>query len=67
MLPDLVRALAQNMAAEGFFAQLNKTEKYAIILRLVKERTAIGRAARLNKMIATMAAGRIKIAGSQGT
>jgi uncharacterized protein YdeI (YjbR/CyaY-like superfamily) len=52
--PDLVKALAKNKAAARFFAQLNKSDQYAVILRLVKERTAAGRAARLAKIIASM-------------
>ena len=54
---DLVDALAGNKAAQTFFASLNKTERYAVILRLVKGRTAAGRAARLHRMMAAMAAG----------
>jgi uncharacterized protein YdeI (YjbR/CyaY-like superfamily) len=56
--PDLVEALARNKAAREFFASLNKTDQYAVILRLVKERSAEGRSARLKKMVATMAAGK---------
>jgi len=52
--PDLVRALAKNKAAARFFARLNKTDQYAVILRLVKERTAARRAARLEKIVASM-------------
>ncbi|MBI5840704.1 MAG: YdeI/OmpD-associated family protein [Chloroflexi bacterium] len=54
--PDLVKALARNEVARDFFASLNKTDQYAVILRLVKERNAAGRAARLKKMVAAMAA-----------
>ncbi len=56
--PDLVEALAQNQAARIFFAQLNKTDRYTVILRLAKERTTASRAARLSAMVATMAAGK---------
>jgi uncharacterized protein YdeI (YjbR/CyaY-like superfamily) len=55
--PDLIEALSQNKAAGHFFARLNKTGQYAAIPCLVKERTAAGRAARLKKMVATMAVG----------
>jgi len=55
--PDLVKALAQNKAAKRFFAQLKKSGQYAAILRLVKERTAAGRAARVKKIVAALAAG----------
>ena len=54
--PELVEALAQNEAARDYFNQLNKTDRYAVILQLVKERTANGRAARLKKLIAAMVA-----------
>ena len=56
--PDLVKALARNKAARVFFASLNKTDQYAVILRLVKERSAADRTARLKKMVATMAVGK---------
>ena len=56
--PDLVGALARDKAARSFFAGLNKTDQYTVILRLAKERTAAARAARLKKMVATMAAGK---------
>jgi uncharacterized protein YdeI (YjbR/CyaY-like superfamily) len=55
---DLVKALARNKAARDFFALLNKTDRYAVILRLAKERTASGRTARLNKIVSAMAAGK---------
>ena len=55
--PDLVKALARNKAAARIFAQMNKSDQYAVILRLVKERTAAGRAARLGKTVAAIAAG----------
>jgi uncharacterized protein YdeI (YjbR/CyaY-like superfamily) len=55
--PDLVAALAANEPAGRFFAQLSKTDQYAVIVRLAKERTAVGRAVRLSKMVATLAAG----------
>jgi uncharacterized protein YdeI (YjbR/CyaY-like superfamily) len=52
--PYLVTALAKSKAASRFFARLSKSDQYAVILRLVKERTAAGRAARLEKIIASM-------------
>jgi uncharacterized protein YdeI (YjbR/CyaY-like superfamily) len=54
--PDLAAALAQNKSARDYFNQLNKTNRYAAILQLVKERTDKNRAARLDKLIAVMAA-----------
>jgi len=56
--PDLVRALSRNKAARRFFDRLNKTDQYAVILRLAKERTAERRAVRLKNIIAAMAAGK---------
>ena len=55
--PDLVKALARNRAARRFFDQLNKSDQYTVILRLVKERTVASRAPRLKKVVATLAAG----------
>lgn len=54
--PDLIRALEKNKKAGDFFAQLNKTDQYMVILKLVKERTKEGRAEKLMKMIDMMAA-----------
>ena len=55
--PDLIEALKENKKARDFFDQLNKTDQYMVILKLVKERTEEGRTARLQKMIATMTDG----------
>jgi uncharacterized protein YdeI (YjbR/CyaY-like superfamily) len=56
--PDLLEALARNKAARGHFERMNKTDRYAVILRLVKERTAASRAARLGKVVAALADGK---------
>jgi uncharacterized protein YdeI (YjbR/CyaY-like superfamily) len=53
--PDLVEALASNKAAHDHFYGLSKTERYMIILSLVKERTNESREARLTKLIVAMA------------
>jgi uncharacterized protein YdeI (YjbR/CyaY-like superfamily) len=55
---DLLRALARNKAAADHFARMNRTDRYAVILRLGKERTAAGRAARLDKIVAALAEGK---------
>lgn len=55
--PDLEAALQQNAQAKDFFDQLGKTDRYLVILQLLKARAAETRAARLSKMIAQLAAG----------
>lgn len=57
---DLIEALAANKDAQKYFEQLNKTDKYMVILQLEKERTATSRAARLERLISALAAGKIK-------
>jgi uncharacterized protein YdeI (YjbR/CyaY-like superfamily) len=52
--PDLAAALAQNEPAKDSFEVLNKTERYAVILRLVKARTPDNRAAQLRKIVASL-------------
>jgi uncharacterized protein YdeI (YjbR/CyaY-like superfamily) len=56
--PDLIEALAGDSEAANFFARLNKSDRYMVILRLVKERTAAGRADRLKTIVAALAAGK---------
>ncbi len=55
--PDLEAALARSEKAGAFFEQLNKTDRYAVILRLLRARTPENRAARLESMIALLEAG----------
>jgi uncharacterized protein YdeI (YjbR/CyaY-like superfamily) len=52
--PDLAAALAQNEAARHVFEVLKKTDRYAVILRLVKARTPEKRAANLEKIVASL-------------
>jgi uncharacterized protein YdeI (YjbR/CyaY-like superfamily) len=54
--PDLTAALAGNAQARTAFDTLGKTERYILILQLLKARTPEVRAARLQKIIATLAA-----------
>jgi uncharacterized protein YdeI (YjbR/CyaY-like superfamily) len=54
--PDLAAALAQDARAQAAFEALGKTERYAMILQLLKARTPELRAARLQKIIATLRA-----------
>jgi uncharacterized protein YdeI (YjbR/CyaY-like superfamily) len=56
--PDLLKALAHHKAAAATFDQYNKTEQYAVILRLVTARTPQARAARLTQLTAELAARR---------
>jgi uncharacterized protein YdeI (YjbR/CyaY-like superfamily) len=56
--PDLAAALAGDEQAAAAFAQLGRTARYAVILRLLKARTPATRAARLAKTITQLAAGR---------
>jgi uncharacterized protein YdeI (YjbR/CyaY-like superfamily) len=55
--PDLVAALAENERAKRFFDSLDKTDQYRLYLPVLQARTAKARAARLEKLIATLAAG----------
>jgi uncharacterized protein YdeI (YjbR/CyaY-like superfamily) len=52
--PDLIQALSQNDAAGRAFERLNKSDKYSIILQLLKGRTAERRASRLRKLVASV-------------
>jgi uncharacterized protein YdeI (YjbR/CyaY-like superfamily) len=51
---DLLQALARNRAAGKVFAELNRTERYAIILRLIKERIPSRRATLLKRIVADL-------------
>jgi uncharacterized protein YdeI (YjbR/CyaY-like superfamily) len=52
--PDLAAALAQNESARHVFEMLKKTDRYAMILRLVKARTPEKRAAHLEKIVTSL-------------
>jgi uncharacterized protein YdeI (YjbR/CyaY-like superfamily) len=55
--PDLETALASNDAAARAFASLGKSERYALILRLLKARTSAERATHLRRIVARLEAG----------
>ena len=55
--PDLVRALAGNARAKAAFEDLGRSDRYAIILPLLKARTATARAKALARSIERLAAG----------
>ena len=55
--PDLESALEENARAKAFFESLNKTNRYAVIWRLLTAKTPGNRAARLQKMVAMLEAG----------
>jgi uncharacterized protein YdeI (YjbR/CyaY-like superfamily) len=57
--PDLVAALDRDATARAAFAALGRTDRYAVILRLLKARTPDGRAAMLRRTVAALAAGQI--------
>jgi uncharacterized protein YdeI (YjbR/CyaY-like superfamily) len=52
--PDLAAALAQNEPARHVFEVLNKTDRHAVILRLLKARTLQNRATQLQKIVASL-------------
>ncbi|MBN6053791.1 YdeI/OmpD-associated family protein [Nonomuraea sp. RK-328] len=54
---DLVEALERDERAKAFFHALGKSDQYTVILQLMTARTAKTRAARLDRMVARMAAG----------
>ncbi|HEY0442954.1 MAG TPA: YdeI/OmpD-associated family protein [Candidatus Limnocylindrales bacterium] len=54
---DLAAALAADGEARAFFEQLPRTDRYAVILRLLKARTPAGREAQLRRMIALLHTG----------
>ena len=57
MPPDLEAALAASPAARARFDALNKTNRYAVIWRLMTAKTERTRASRLAKQIAMLEAG----------
>jgi uncharacterized protein YdeI (YjbR/CyaY-like superfamily) len=52
--PDLADALAANQLAAQAFEALDKTQQYAVILKLANARTATTRAAQLRKAMVTL-------------
>jgi uncharacterized protein YdeI (YjbR/CyaY-like superfamily) len=56
--PDLAAALAANEPARRFFESLDRSARYAVILRLMKARTPETRASRLRTMIKMLEDGR---------
>lgn len=55
---DLVAALEADEPAKAFYEQLNRSDRYLVLLRLMTATTPDVRAARLRKAVASMAAGR---------
>jgi uncharacterized protein YdeI (YjbR/CyaY-like superfamily) len=55
--PDLAAALAQDERARRRYESLGRTDRYLVILRLQTASTPEARAARLRRMVATLAAG----------
>lgn len=55
--PDLATALERNDQARIFFESLGKTDQYIVLLRLMTTRSPEARAARLKKLVASLAAG----------
>ncbi len=55
--PDLAAALAQNEPARDAFEALSTTDRYAVILRLLKARTPENRASQLQKTVASLETG----------
>jgi uncharacterized protein YdeI (YjbR/CyaY-like superfamily) len=55
---DLAAALARDEQARACFESLGRTDRYAVILRLLKARTAASRAAQLRQVVALLRAGR---------
>jgi uncharacterized protein YdeI (YjbR/CyaY-like superfamily) len=55
--PDLAAALEQDERARRGYESLGRSDRYLVILRLETARTPQTRAARLRRMIATLAAG----------
>jgi uncharacterized protein YdeI (YjbR/CyaY-like superfamily) len=54
---DLADALADDEHARAFFESLGRTDRYALILRLSKTRSAAGREARLRRIVGLLRAG----------
>ena len=55
--PDLAAAIAASPQAAQMFDALGKTDRYAVILRVVTTRTATARAAQLRKVVLALEAG----------
>jgi uncharacterized protein YdeI (YjbR/CyaY-like superfamily) len=55
--PDLAAALERDEAARRRYQALGRSDRYLVILRLMTARTPETRAARLRRMVATLAAG----------
>ena len=53
---DLLEALGRNQAASEFFRTLNRTDQYGVILKLMKIQNPERRAARLEKIVSSLAA-----------
>jgi len=53
--PDLAEALAADERARAAFEGLDKTQRYALLLRLMKARTPRTRATQLRQVLATLA------------
>ncbi|MFJ8744221.1 YdeI family protein [Embleya sp. NPDC127516] len=53
--PDLAAALAENPRAARAFEELGRTQRYAVILKLITARTAATRESRLHKAITELA------------
>jgi uncharacterized protein YdeI (YjbR/CyaY-like superfamily) len=49
--PDLVEALARDDAARASFESLNRTDRYAVILRLLKARGPAARDTQLRRVV----------------
>jgi catechol 2,3-dioxygenase-like lactoylglutathione lyase family enzyme len=54
---DLAAALTQDERARAFFESLGRTDRYGVILRLLKARTPAIRAAQLRRIVARLRAG----------
>jgi uncharacterized protein YdeI (YjbR/CyaY-like superfamily) len=54
---DLAEALEQNSEAKSYFEQLGKTDRYQVILRLLKAKTPENRTLLLEKTISALEAG----------
>jgi uncharacterized protein YdeI (YjbR/CyaY-like superfamily) len=54
---DLAAALARDERARAFFESLGRTDRYGVILRLLKARTPAIRAAQLRRIVARLRAG----------
>jgi uncharacterized protein YdeI (YjbR/CyaY-like superfamily) len=57
--PDLAEALAGSPRAAAFFDGLGKTDRYRVILRLLRARTAENRAVQLARVVEMLDAGRL--------